>query len=58
MWTKLFALTRKTIDINFSREVGKRKGSWKCGTIGCSYTLLKGETPLECIKRMEQERTF
>lgn len=58
MWTKLFSLTRRVIDINFLQEVGKRKGSWKGGTTGCSYELLKGETPLDCIKRMEKERIF
>lgn len=57
-WTKLFAITNKTIDAHFSKEVGKRKGSWKGGTIGCSYTLLPNETPLECLKRMEKERKF
>lgn len=57
-WTKLFAITNKTIDVHFSKEVGKRKGSWKGGTIGCSYTLLPNETPLECLKRMEKERKF
>ena len=58
MWTKLFAITNKTIDIEFDKEVGKRKGSWKGGTVGCSYTLLPNETPLECLKRMEKERKF
>lgn len=57
-WTKLFASIRKTIDVDFSQEVGRRKGSWKGGTIGCSYDLLKDEIPLDCVKRMEKERTF
>lgn len=57
-WTKLFAITNKTIDVHFSKEVGKRKGSWKGGTVGCSYTLLPNETPLDCLKRMEKERKF
>ena len=55
-WTKLFREVRRTIDIHFSKECGRRKGSWKGGTIGCSYELLKDETPIECIKRMEKER--
>lgn len=58
MWTKLFAFTRRTIDIDFSKECGKRKGSWKGGTIGCSYELLPNEEPLDCLKRMEKERKF
>ena len=57
-WTKLFANVRRSIDVHFSKEVGSRKGSWKGGTVGCGYTMKKGETALECIKRMEAERTF
>lgn len=57
-WTKLFANTRRTIDIEFDKEVGKAKGSWKGGTLGCSYELRPNETPLECLKRMESERLF
>lgn len=57
-WTSKFAHVRRSIDVKFSKEVGSRKGSWKGGTIGCGYTMKKGETALECIKRMEQERKF
>lgn len=58
MWTSFFAKKRKSIDIEFDQEVGKRKGSWKGGTVGCSYELRDGETPYECLKRMENERKF
>lgn len=57
-WTSLFSNVRRTIDVHFSKEIGSRKGSWKGGTIGCGYIMKRGETALECIKRMEQERTF
>ncbi len=57
-WTKIFATTRRSIDIHFSKECGKKKGSWKGGTLGCSYTLLPNESPLDCLKRMEKERKF
>lgn len=57
-WTRLFATTRREIDVHFSKEVGKRKGSWKGGTIGCGYELLKDEYPVDCLKRMERERKF
>lgn len=57
-WTSLFNKTRNSINIEFDQEVGKRKGSWKGGTIGCGYDLKKGETPLECLRRMEKERKF
>jgi hypothetical protein len=57
-WTKLFNIINRSIDVHFSKECGKRKGSWKGGTLGCGYTLLPGEKPLECLKRMEKERNF
>jgi len=57
-WTTLFAGKRRTIDISFDKEVGREKGSWKGGTIGCSYTLLPNESPIECLRRMEVERKF
>jgi hypothetical protein len=55
-WTKLFAHVNRSIDIHFSKECGKRKGCWKGGTLGCGYTLLPNEEPLDCLKRMEKER--
>lgn len=57
-WTNLFAQTIRSIDVHFSKEVGKEKGSWKGGCTGCGYTLLKNEQPLDCLKRMEKERKF
>lgn len=57
-WTSLFSKTRTSIDVHFSKECGKRKGSWKGGTIGCGYELLRNEHPLDCLKRMEKERKF
>ncbi len=55
---RLFRMVRKYIEIEFGSEVGKKKGSWKGGCMGCSYDLKLGETPQQCIKRMEQEREF
>jgi hypothetical protein len=57
-WTGLIEKVRVYIDVQFSDEVGERTGSWKGGTIGCSYNLQPGETPLECLRRMERERVF
>jgi hypothetical protein len=51
-------MIRECIDIEFSDEVGERTGSWKGGTVGCSYEVLPGETDLECLRRMEKERKF
>lgn len=57
-WTPLFAKVRHSIDVQFSDEVGERSGSWKGGTIGCSYELLPDESPRQCLMRMMQERRF
>lgn len=57
-WFPLLTKESTVIDIEFSDEVGERTGSWKGGTLGCSYELLPEETVYECLKRMEQERKF
>lgn len=57
-WTSMLNKVRKSINIEFSSEVGERTGTWKGGTGGCGYTLLPNETPLECLRRMEKERKF
>jgi hypothetical protein len=57
-WLSFTKKVRKTIDVTFNDEVGERSGSWKGGTIGCSYEMLPNETPYECLKRMEKERNF
>lgn len=57
-WIGLFKKVRKGIDIEFDKEVGEETGSWKGGCTGCSYDLLPGEAPYECLKRMEKERKF
>ena len=57
-WTNMFKTIRKYIEIEFDSEVGKEKGSWKGGCLGCGYDLLPGESPMDCIKRMEREREF
>lgn len=51
-------IINKTIDINFNEEVGERTGSWKGGTLGCSYTMKSGELPIHTLRRMERERKF
>ena len=57
-WTSLFSKISKYIDISFSDEVGEETGSWKGGTIGCNWDMLKCETPEQSLRRMEKERTF
>lgn len=53
-----FKKVRTSISVNFDGEVGEGTGSWKGGTIGCGYDMKLGETPLECLHRMERERKF
>lgn len=57
-WVPFIKTVNTTIDVKFNDEVGEKSGSWKGGCIGCGYSILKGETPLECLKRMEIERKF
>lgn len=58
LWFPLVNMMRQSIDIRFNDEVGERTGSWKGGCIGCGYTMLKGETPEQTLRRMERERKF
>lgn len=58
-WTRPWLphkLVRQSISVEFSDEVGERTGSWKGGTIGCSYEMKPGETPLQTLRRMQAER--
>lgn len=48
----------ESIDVTFADEMGSRRGSWKGGTIGCSYNMKPGETPKHTLMRMQRERTF
>ena len=60
-WFKWLPLTKsvsRTIDVEFSEEVGEGRGSWKGGTLGCGFNMLADETPIETLKRMEQTRRF
>ena len=57
-WIPWIKTTWDYIEVEFDQEVGKGKGSWKGGCLGCTYTMNKGESPEDCIKRMEKDRTF
>lgn len=41
----------RSLDLRFSAEVGKRKGSWKGGTIGHSCDIGSDETPETAFRR-------
>jgi len=49
---------RTSIDIAFSAEIGEGVDDWKGGCVGCGWDMEEGETPLQCLKRMEKERRF
>jgi hypothetical protein len=52
-WLSLFRkpLIRRSLDIEFSKETGKRKGSWKGGTIGTGIDMLPGELHESAFRR-------
>jgi hypothetical protein len=51
---------RRSLDLQFSAEVGKRKGSWKGGTIGHSIDMMPGELHEAAFRRYcaQQGLTF
>lgn len=61
-WLSLFRRARisRSLDIGFSAETGRRKGSWKGGTIGHSIDMLPGELHEAAFRRYcaEHQMTF
>jgi hypothetical protein len=61
-WLSLFvpAKIARSIDIQFSAETGRRKGSWKGGTIGHSCEMKTGESIEDTFRRYcgEHQMTF
>lgn len=57
-WTSLFSKVRRCIDVEFAREVGSKKDSWKGGVLGCGHELKPNETIKECLDRMMKEKEF
>lgn len=39
-------------------EISYQECGYEGGCLSCSYDLLPNETPEECIRRMEKERSF
>jgi hypothetical protein len=48
----------RSINVEFSDEVGEQSGSWKGGTIGCGWEWRLHETQEEALYRMQRERRF
>lgn len=61
-WLSMFRSAKivRSIDIRFSGETGKRKGSWKGGTTGCGGPVLRGELHEDAFRRYcaENSMTF
>lgn len=61
-WLSLFRAPKvsRSLDLRFSSEVGRRKGSWKGGTIGHGIEMLPGELHEAAFRRYcaEHEMTF
>lgn len=61
-WLSLFRRPkiRRSLDIRFSAETGRRKGEWKGGTIGHSIDMRPGELHESAFRRYcsEHEMTF
>jgi hypothetical protein len=61
-WLSLFCKpkVRRSLDLRFSGETGKRKGSWKGGTIGHSIDMMPGELHETAFRRYcaENNMTF
>lgn len=52
-WLKWFykPLIKRVLEINFEKEVGPAKSSWKGGLMGTSIEIAPGETPLQAMQR-------
>lgn len=52
-WLSLFRKPKisRSLDLRFSSEVGRRKGSWKGGTVGHSIEMLPGELHESAFRR-------
>lgn len=48
-------LVRTSVDLEFSKQTGPGKGSWKGGVLGCSIDLLPGESIISAVKRYRQK---
>lgn len=61
-WVSVFCkpIVHEYVDLTFSPEVGRRKNTWKGGTIGHACIVEDGETMLESFKRYcsNNELTF
>jgi hypothetical protein len=57
-WFPFVKMVKKTMNVNFSDEVGEQSGSWKGGVIGTGHDMLPNENVAQCVNRMQSERKF
>lgn len=57
-WVPFLTREYTVIDIEFNDEVGERSGSWKGGTLGCTYEMTPTDTILTSLRRMEATEQF
>lgn len=61
-WLSLFYARKidRSLMLSFSSEVGRKKGSWKGGTVGHAVSMEPGETPEAAFRRYckQQELVF
>ena len=53
-WRWLLSFTKysvRELHIEFGQEIGPERGSWKGGTLGCSFKMLPGETAAQAWHR-------
>jgi len=55
-WTKTSAKISRTVAVEFSDEVGPRRGSWKGGVLGTGFKIPNNTTDIDKgLKKMEKE---
>lgn len=57
-WLPWPRLVKRTINVNFSEQMGPGRGSWKGGVLGTGAEWKPGERMVDALRRMERERTF
>lgn len=58
-WLSWFmkGIKHRTIELEFTKEIGQRKGSWKGGLIATGYKMLPNETIDVCVERFFKEKS-
>lgn len=54
-WTKIGTNIKRTLNVDFSEEVGTGRGSWKGGTIGTGFDISKSGDINVGLKKMEKK---